>query len=111
MAQTDLENQEWVEVNPMDDDSEIIKLREGEEITGILLDKYPSKKYPGHQIYKIKPKDGVSKVIIGTTVLDNKMTYVEINDVIRIIRDKDQKNDTGRFYQVYRVLKKQEGQG
>ncbi|MFO7677531.1 MAG: hypothetical protein R6V50_04015 [Thermoplasmatota archaeon] len=106
MTQKDLNNNQWEEINAYDDESEILKLAPGETISGILQDKYPSKKYTGHNIYKIKPQEGVCKVILGTTVLDTKLSSIELGDIIMIRRDSDKKNDSGQTYQDYRVFKR-----
>ena len=106
MVQKDLNNEEWEEITPFDDEGEILKLQEGQAIEGILQDVFESKKYSGHNIIKIKPKDDTLKVILGTTVLDTKIKQASIGDIVKIHRVKDQKNDKGQTYQDYRVYKK-----
>lgn len=75
----------WVE-DEHDSDAEVIKLQVGESIEGLLLDKYPSRKF-NSQIYKIQVKgDDLPKIIVGTTILDKMMKNKEITTLVKIER-------------------------
>lgn len=79
------------------DDAEVIKLNPGEQIEGLLIDKFISAKYNGAGVYKIKIKDDPkTKVILGTTILDKQMSAVSINTEILIKRTDDTKNAKGQ---------------
>ena len=95
--QKNLDDIEWEEINPNneDEETEFLKLNEKEQFIGLLLDKYPSRKYKGKHIYKLqKPHDQIPKIMIGTTMLDIMMRHVEIGSPVRIKRlpDKEQKD-------------------
>jgi len=95
-------NEKWVKDDPPENEGVVIKLDVGETITGLLLDKYPSTKYKGHMIYKLKVKDDdVVKVIIGTTILDQWMKNKEINEEVRIKRLNDIPTDKAKDMQNY----------
>jgi len=106
--QTNLEEKEknekkkFVKDTPPEDDGEVIKLKVDETIRGLLTDKYPSTKYKGKQIYKIKVKDdNVVKVIIGTTILDRWMKNKKLNEEVMIKRLKDIPTDKAQDMQDY----------
>ena len=69
---------------------EIVKLKIGESIEGILIAKYPSKKWENRYIYRIKPfKSDKIKVLVGTTLLDQVMSDKEVGKPIKIERIQD----------------------
>lgn len=97
----------WVEDEYVDD-AEVIKLKVGESIEGLLMDKYPSTKYNA-QIYKIKVRDEeLLKVLVGTTILDKLMKNKEVNDEIKIERVKDIPSLKGNPLQDWKVYHKEE---
>lgn len=93
----------WEKDEQGDDEADVIKLKVGESIEGVLMDKYDSPKY-GCGIYKIKVKnDDRLKIILGTTLLDKMMGKREIHEMVKIERLPDQKSGSGRTYQVFEV--------
>jgi len=83
-------------------DGEVVKLGVGDFIQGILLDRFPSKKFKGKMIYKVKEKDDpVVKVLVGTTMLDKVMGAYEVNDLVLIKRLEDIHTDNPNDMQQY----------
>ena len=83
-------------------DGEVIKLQVGEFIQGLLLDRFPSKKFKGKMIYKIKEKsDPVVKVLVGTTMLDKVLSAYEVNDLVLVKRLEDIHSDNPNDMQQY----------
>ena len=83
-------------------DGEVIKLQVGEFIQGLLLDRFPSKKFKGKMIYKIKSKnDPVVKVLVGTTMLDKVLSAYEVNDLVLVKRLEDIHSDNPNDMQQY----------
>lgn len=91
MTQKSLDDIEWTTVTPEEDEeTEFVRLKENEQLTGFLLDKYPSTKYKGKQIYKFNlQNDPVTKIMLGTIMLDLAMKHVEIGSAVRITRQED----------------------
>ena len=83
-----------------DDDAEVVKLDVGESIEGLYSDKVYSGKHSVN-CFHIKPKDGKTKIILGTTILDKKMSTKNLGDIIKIQRTEDRKNQAGVTYQNY----------
>ena len=101
MVQQEIENkkEEWVKDESYDEEGEVIKLKVGESIEGLLVDKFPSTKY-NTSIYKIKDKDDEKiKIIIGTTILDKLMQPKEIGELVKIKRLEDGKSQRGVEFQ------------
>jgi hypothetical protein len=95
-----VEGKRFVKDKPVD--GEVIKLQVGEFIHGILLDRFPSKKFKGKMIYKIKSKnDPVVKVLVGTTMLDKVLSSYEVNDVVLVKRLEDIHSDNPNDMQQY----------
>jgi hypothetical protein len=95
-----VDGKKYIKDKPVD--GEVIKLGDGEFIQGILLDRFPSKKFKGKMIYKLKEKsDPVVKVIVGTTMLDKVMSAYEVNDLVLIKRLEDIHSDNPNDMQQY----------
>jgi hypothetical protein len=95
-----VDGKKYIKDKPVD--GEVIKLGVGEFIQGILLDRFPSKKFKGKMIYKLKEKsDPVVKVIVGTTMLDKVMSAYEVNDLVLIKRLEDIHSDNPNDMQQY----------
>jgi hypothetical protein len=83
-------------------DGEVIKLQVGEFIQGVLLDKFPSVKFKGKKIYKIKQKDDpIVKILVGTTMLDKVLSPYEVNDLVLVKRLEDIHSDNPNDMQQY----------
>lgn len=93
----------WVEdEEEYEDDADVVKLDEGESISGLLVEKRESDLF-GY-IYKIKTKDDERlKIICGTTVLNKKMSNKVTGEEIMIERTKDEKSKKGLDYQNYKT--------
>jgi len=95
-----VDGKRYVKDKPVD--GEVIKLQVGEFIQGILLDRFPSVKFKGKNIYKIKSKDDpVVKVLVGTTMLDKVLSAYEVNDLVLIKRLEDIRSDNPNDMQQY----------
>jgi len=78
----------WKEDEPVG--GEFVKLEIGESIEGVLIAKYPAKKWENRNVYRIKEfKTNKIKVLIGTTLLDMAMSDKKKGDVIKIERIED----------------------
>ena len=100
-------NKKWTRITSNYEDStpgEIKKLEINETIVGLLIDKKPSKKYEGKNIYKIQTKkEEIPKVLIGTTILDDLLGQVEIGSEVRIKRVNDLPSEKANPLQDYEV--------
>jgi hypothetical protein len=97
MKQTEIgEKISWEKDEVPQDDAEVVKLNVGESIAGILVDKLQSRKYDT-QIYKIQVKDDpVTKVLLGTTILDKLMKDKVVGDLVKIERKQDSPTAQGK---------------
>jgi hypothetical protein len=97
MEQTEIGNEiKWVKDEVPQDDAEVVKLKVRESIEGILTDRLQSRKYET-MIYKIKVKDDpITKVILGTTILDRMMKDKKIGDLVKIERTEDSPSSQGK---------------
>lgn len=95
-----VDGKRYVKDKPVD--GEVVKLQVGEYIQGLLLDRFPSKKFKGKMIYKIKQKDDpVVKVLVGTTMLDKVLSAYEVNDLVLVKRLEDIHSDNPNDMQQY----------
>ncbi len=101
-------NEDWIEDEvkiEYEDDADVIKLKVGDSIQGLLIDVWKSKKFPGRNCYKIKTgDDDREKILLGTTVLDGAMKTKEIGEEVKIIRVDDVPSDKGNPTQIYRTF-------
>jgi hypothetical protein len=90
------EGDQWEQDEIPKDDAEVIKLKVGESIEGLLTDKLQSSKYDT-MIYKIKCKDDeLVKIILGTTLLDHLMKDKPVGDLVKIERLADSPSKQGK---------------
>jgi hypothetical protein len=95
-----VDGKKYIKDKPVD--GEVIKLQVGEFIQGLLLDRFPSKKFKGKMIYKIKQRDDpVVKVLVGTTMLDKVLSAYEVNDLVLVKRLEDIHSDNPNDMQQY----------
>jgi len=93
------------ETHYSDEEAIVIKLKPNESIEGILTDVYDSKKWVGKKIYKIKVKnDDITKVLVGTTMLDRLMSTKKVGDQVKILRKEDIPRLTGNPLQCYKTF-------
>lgn len=89
---------EWKTIEP-----EVWKAENsGDSIEGILINKRPSPKYD-NKIYNIETANGEQKVVFGTTVLDDRMDYVEIGTRVRITYKGTEKNKKDQDVKIFKV--------
>ena len=107
----EMEDESSWEEDDEESDAEVIKLKVGDSIEGILTDKIKSHKYET-MCYKIKVKDDeLSKVIVGTTLLVKRMENKEIGDEIKIERIGDTTNAKGQAVQNFKTYHKKGSDG
>jgi len=81
--------------------------KKDEEITGILISVAPSPKFD-NKIYKLECKeDGnlMPIIVFGTTVLDDRMSYVREGTEVKIVFKGVEKNMKGNDTKVFEVFK------
>ena len=79
----------------------------GDEIIGKLITKDPSK-FIGRTNYHLEvTKEGkLSQVtVFGSTVLDDKMQYINLGQIIKIVYKGKQKNKKGQDTNIYEVYR------
>ena len=92
------QNVEFEEVNPT-----VWKpAQDGDMIEGKLVNKQPSPRYD-NQIYHIETKSNGQLAIFGTTVLDDRMAYVNVGESVRITYKGTQKNSKGQDTKIFKV--------
>lgn len=74
-----------------------------DSIEGILIKAEPSGNY-ANKVYSLECKTGFF-IVYGTTVLDDRMSYVKEGDIIRIVFKGLQKNKKGQDTKIFEVLK------
>jgi hypothetical protein len=80
--------------------------KEGESIEGKLLSIEDSKKFKeGGKIYHLETADGGQIVVFGTTVLSDRMSFVNIGEQIKIIYMGVKKNAKGQDTKIFEVYK------
>jgi hypothetical protein len=98
---------EWQEDEPVsfpdDENSEVLKLQVSESISGKIIDIIASTSWKGRSIYKIDDGTDVTKVLLGTTVLDRLMSNKNIGDWVKIERILDKPTDKGNPLQQYKT--------
>lgn len=82
-------------------------LKEGDEITGVLVRIEDSKQYK-NKVYNLEVReDGkiVQKVVFGSTILDDKLSFCKIGDTVKIVFKGTSKNKKNQDTKVYEVFK------
>lgn len=77
--------------------------KEGDEIEGVLIGVKDSKKFD-NKIYQVE-SDGNQVIIFGTTVLDDRMSYLKPGDPFKIIFKGTEKSKKGQDTKIFEVLK------
>ncbi len=99
---------EWIE-DAESSVGELIKLKVGESIEGILLEKYKSDQWENRYIYKIRTlKNDEIKTITGTTLLDAMMKDKEPGKPIKIQRIEDTPSGKEHPYHNFKVYTSKE---
>jgi len=80
-------------------------LNDGDSIEGTLISVQNSTKYENNKIYHMECLDGKQLAIFGTTVLDDRMTFVKVGDKIKIVYKGTQKNAKGQATKIFEVYK------
>jgi len=78
--------------------------KEGDEITGILISKEDSVKFKNTN-YHIETSNQEQKMIFGTTILNDRMKFVNVGDTIKIIYKgiiKNAKKQDTKVFEVYK---------
>lgn len=93
----------WQKIKPREDEErEVIKLQQGESITGLLTGRKRSNTFGS--VYYLKVEDDpIEKVICGTTILNQKLLEIDDGTEVIIERLKDSKTESGRNLQNYEV--------
>ena len=79
--------------------------KDGDEITGILISKDPSDKFKNIN-YHIETLEHEQKMIYGTTVLNDRMKFVNVGETIKIVFKGIVKNQKKQDTKVFEVFKK-----
>jgi hypothetical protein len=80
----------------------------GDNIEGVLVSIGDSKKYGG-KIYHIETPKGEQLVVFGSTVLDDRMSYIKIGEYCKIEFNgttKNAKNQDTKMFAVYKAKPK-----
>lgn len=78
----------------------------GESIEGKLLSVEESKKFKeGGKIYHLETADGGNVIVFGTTVLSDRMSFVNIGEQIKIVYMGVKKNTKGQDTKIFEVYK------
>ena len=92
----DTEKQEFVTIEPG-----VWKPEEGDSITGVLVNKVPKEENMSAR-YVVENKNGLFTVW-GSAVLDDRMQYVTIGQLVRITFEGKGKNAKGQDLNKYKV--------
>jgi hypothetical protein len=76
----------------------------GEAIEGVLIDKQLDKGSFGSSAYAIESQSGQT-LVWGSAVLDERMKYINIGDLVRIEYKGTQKNKRGQDVKIFKVFK------
>lgn len=79
-------------------------VKDGDAIEGFLLKSEPSKTFK-NKVYNVESLDNKQFVVFGTTVLDDKMSYINIGDKIKIVYRGSGKNKKGQDTKIFDVFK------
>lgn len=75
---------------------------EGDQIVGVLVSKQTGVGVNKSNTYHIDTKQG-QKMVWGSTVLDARMNYVNVGDIVRITYKGQQTNKRGQPVNIYKV--------
>ena len=82
--------------------------KDGESVEGTLLSIEESKKFKdGGKVYHLETPEKAQVVVFGTTVLDDRMSYIKMGDYCKIIFKGVQKNTKGQDTKIFEVYKGQ----
>jgi hypothetical protein len=88
-------------------DGDVLKLKPGETIAGILISKSISHKYNDCGVFKLQVKDDpVPKVILGSKQLDRIMVDIDVGSEVRIVFEGTQPTTKGNAMKVFKVFTK-----
>lgn len=85
--------------------------QEGEEITGKLIKVGDSSKYAKGKIYHLEVTNEQTgqienKVIFSSTILEDRMSFVNVGEIVKIKFIRLEKNKKGQDMKVFEVYKK-----
>jgi hypothetical protein len=83
-------------------DPGVWKPEEGDSITGVLVNKEPKNDEQSAK-YHIQAQDGEMYMIWGSAILDDRMKFVKVGDVVRITYDGQDKNRKGQALKLFKV--------
>ena len=99
-----MEDQMWEKVEP-----NVWKPDKAEEsIEGIIVNISNSTKFD-NKVYHLETPDQKQMVIFGTTVLDDRMSYLKVGDRVRIVYKGVQKNAKKQDTKIFQVFRGKEG--
>ena len=78
--------------------------KEDDAIEGTLMSIKPSKKF-ANQVYELIKTDGAQIVVFGTSVLDNRMSYVKEGEKVKIVFRGVAPNKNGQETKLFDVFK------
>jgi len=80
--------------------------KEGESVEGKLLSIEESKKFKeGGKVYHLESAEGGQVIVFGTTVLDDRMSYIPIGTICKIVYMGIKKNTKGQDTKIFEVYK------
>jgi hypothetical protein len=92
---------EWKTINPG-----VWKPEKGNSITGVLINKEPKTDEQSAK-YHILTKNGEMYMIWGSAILDDRMKFVQVGDVVRITYEGQDRNRKGQALNLFKVQVKE----
>jgi hypothetical protein len=102
MAEENEETNEWKKISKITNKAALKE--KGDEVTGKLLEISDSPY--GTKVYIIEQEGGENATVFGTTVLDDRMSNVEIGQEVKIIYQGTAKTTSGRTCKLFDVFVK-----
>ena len=79
---------------------------DGDTVEGVLIKYEEASGNFNSKVYHLETKDKKQIVIFGTTVLNDRMSYLNIGDDVKIIYRGVQKNQKAQDVKIFEVFKK-----
>ena len=80
----------------------------GDTITGVLVNKEPKTEDQSAK-YHIQAEDGEMYMVWGSAILDDRMKFVTVSDIVRITYEGQDKNKKGQALNLFKVQVKEPG--
>jgi hypothetical protein len=80
----------------------------GDEIEGVLIKVDKEAGTYKSTVYHLETSDKKEKVVFGTTIIDDRMSYIKVGDRVKITYKGIQKNQRNQDVKIFEVFKEEQ---